>query len=159
MVPVPGRVDDGRGYKDNQVLSPDLAGFAAEQPTDKRQVTKDGHLVFELGHILDDEPAEDNGLTIPNDSGGGYLTNPEMRQRQHGRERQRRTTDATDGLRLRHKCARVVVTEELSNGGNDRHLDREPISGGGRDHVKGGCEGACRQRIGNGGTNSAAATT
>src|SRR5437867_1389032 len=63
---IPGGVDDARRYKNNQVLLLSLAGFAAEQPAQKGQVTKHRYLVLVFCYIFGEQPAEHDGLTDHN---------------------------------------------------------------------------------------------
>src|SRR5438445_6967941 len=126
MEPVAGRINNGGGDKDDQVLLCSGAGLAAEQAAHQRQIAEHWDLIFGFDDIFGDQSAEDNRLAIPNNSAGGDLAQTEVRQWQLTDNGNGRTAGAAaDGLGLRDKPARIVITKELGDGRDDGHLNGE----------------------------------
>src|SRR5215470_3877351 len=58
MHAVASRIDNRRRDEDDEAGFAALAGLAAEQPADKREVAKEGNLILEFGGLIQQQPAQ-----------------------------------------------------------------------------------------------------
>ena len=104
-----------------------LVDLVAEEPADDGEVPEDGDLVLDFADVFSDEPAQDDGLAVPDIDAGGDLADAEVRQRQdrfHGSG----DAQAGGGLKDGGKGTRVVIADELHDARDEGHLDAEAVS-------------------------------
>jgi hypothetical protein len=70
MHPIARRINDGGCDEDDQVPLGRGHRLASEETAQERNIPQDRDLVFDLLHFLGNKPAENDGLTVPNNSAG-----------------------------------------------------------------------------------------
>src|ERR1017187_9024419 len=122
MHAIPGRVDNRRGDKDQQILFLTVAGLALKQASDEGQVAENRDLILNFSDSFGYHATEHNRLPIPNIASCDHFANAKMGQRKLRHDRDANCA-ASRRLGLRHKASWIVVLYEFQNGGYQDHLN------------------------------------
>jgi len=83
------RIDDRRRHHQHDLRVVRLPRIAAEEMPGLRHVRqRPPHRIVDAAFILSSPAAEDHRLAVPEVDGGARLLNPEVRERELGRERE-----------------------------------------------------------------------